>query len=541
MSVLYPLALGLIPITLGLLLLAYRQSFRGVKQLVPSLFFLSQLQIPLKKRSLTWPPKRYLLDALLLSIVILGIAGILFETKTNDHAIVIDSSLSMGARDAQGVSYFEKALKLSRELNGDRYVNQDGLKKVGTFSTAEFKAGFIRGEVNLESLSQYTTITILSDGPRDFPFSSRVTVRTVRDPTRESDPNLALVSASRTSTGTNVSLNIKNFNSQPSSGKALIENTSGKTISESFFTLEPREQRTVDLTVPQDQNYLTAKITFDDGKIDTIEADNRTPVIEARSQSLQLVSPNIDAAQLASMFGGISGFSFDGDQRLPAIVFGGAAMPADAPRAVFVLPTESNAINANTKIVIKEKTENAAVFVAVGSHPLSRYVPPSGVVLPQAWSIGWDQGVPLWLIQNGAVLTEGTVDGRPVVALGWNPFPVSPSSPTVQKVIAYNVLHWLTEGERPLTPAEVYSMAPEQGGISRETLSLGYQKIKNRMRAVAFYDKNESDGLPDSVSIIEPPASSDTNAKVPPVGILAGILLVLLVIERFYHVREVSP
>lgn len=124
-----PIVLALAaPIVIGSVVYAYLRRGRVKPQVVPTLFLLKALQGASRSRRRFFPPIRFFFELLLLSLLILGSAG-LYKVSTGDkYALVFDNSLSMATKTSQliGVENFtEKGRVLARQFLRDLPRNSE--------------------------------------------------------------------------------------------------------------------------------------------------------------------------------------------------------------------------------------------------------------------------------------------------------------------------------------------------------------------------------------------------------------------------------
>jgi hypothetical protein len=93
-----PALLVLIPAILAGLFYAYRRGGKGREIIVSTVFILRELAGVPKTRQKFWPPPRFFLELLCLLALVLAAAGISSQKFEDKFVILIDNSLSMGAR-----------------------------------------------------------------------------------------------------------------------------------------------------------------------------------------------------------------------------------------------------------------------------------------------------------------------------------------------------------------------------------------------------------------------------------------------------------
>ena len=157
-----PLFLIAFPVVLAFLLYIYRKTGPAKKVVIASTILLEQLtSFPsLKKRK--WPPPRILFDLLLLSLLVLGLAGLLKKNTSEQVVILIDNSFSMRAKfskNQQSVSLLELAreearLALNREYQGKYRWNVF----VTSPELASITGGYRSTAAALDSLKKIKTV-----------------------------------------------------------------------------------------------------------------------------------------------------------------------------------------------------------------------------------------------------------------------------------------------------------------------------------------------------------------------------------------------
>lgn len=97
-SLAWPLGLSLIPLTLAILVYAYRRRGRGQTHRIGSTFLLKKFARPYVARSKFSPPWRFFFEVLISLLLILAISQLFMLDSSKEVAIVIDNSFSSFAR-----------------------------------------------------------------------------------------------------------------------------------------------------------------------------------------------------------------------------------------------------------------------------------------------------------------------------------------------------------------------------------------------------------------------------------------------------------
>ncbi len=130
-----PWLLAGIPAALTFLVIAYRRSAYGNRVIVPTLFLLKHLQGQPTARRKFVPPLRFFFELLLLTLVALAAAGTYLTSSRRNIALVIDNSLSMGAKD-WGQTGSPNILAAALEGARDDLARLSGVARVKVYETS---------------------------------------------------------------------------------------------------------------------------------------------------------------------------------------------------------------------------------------------------------------------------------------------------------------------------------------------------------------------------------------------------------------------
>ena len=587
MGLLYPAGLFLLA-SIPLLVIAYMVRERPQRLIVSSVIAFRALgglkgDRPWGLPKLDW---MFFVEALILALAALALAGPYVVHRRSPIAVVLDNSAAMQALAHSGRPRFEEARdQLAAAL---RSVGSSG--EISVYSTAPLPRLIAGPLLSIAAAESALNRIALTDSPDDVgvversladlgsgkrfskllfggsrslspPFPDRIRAITIDD----SLPNFALGSfvLRRESLGTDVlhgRITIANFSSRATTLVVSIDGD-GKPVANAQARLEPREVGALDFPSLAPANSYRANLTPRDG----FELDNAAYATASAARSIEIlfVTPTPNDALSLNSLPGVHVLTqtpehYQPDQAAKAdLVIFEYTVPKDLPptNALLVMPPQGDPI------------------FRFSVYPASN-VQITGWKAPEALT----DGVNLKLLQpsrgeyfelhpwmeplisgsNGGLVLSGERQGHRFVAVGFNLFPYLGSKNLPMSLLTLNALSYLAglgadsagyrTGEPWLVPTGIVEivmpsgerLAVKGGTLFRGAVFQGIYKLigaggETTFRAVNLNDLAESDLESTTPLKIEPQAEGAASAK-PLTSVEAlsrYLILALLVISAF--------
>lgn len=467
-----PWFLATIPAALALLIYVFRVRGESRRTVVSSLFLLRELpQRPLGRRVFI-PPLQFWIELALFSTLALA-ASALFLTKRGEHvAILIDSSLSMGATttgssrldlmkdraradissapSSSSFSVFSGATRLTKRV-GEPVEKTRALQEVADV-TLSFARDSLQDHVNQLLLDPtFDTVWVYTDRPvENTSPSPRLTLTTAHRPSQPTH-NVWIQEIGRAPETKSPSLSVllKSTFKDPISVtlKTTCTGPRGESVQPpASVKVKPGETTKTLLPEPtQPWSYCHVRlISSDTFHTETLLADNDAWVTQEGSVSQVAVRSPLSPEQL-------------GLQKIPFIHVEQSNTKASSAASPEIIHRDS----------LKEPPAAAALLVAPpagplpwggsvaqpqaasitrwdDSHPIMRYVKPSLLSLPRASSLECPaSATPLIFSDRGALLCAGEFRGARYVISGVELFPFDGASSPTLSILLLNTLTWL--------------------------------------------------------------------------------------------------
>ena len=478
-----------LPLIAGLLLILYLIKGKQQRIIVSSLFLLKKITSTTTSKRIFNIERHYFFDLLILSLLLLGIAGIFLKNNPNS-IILIDNSFSMFKRLSSGESlYIDNAIdKVKLRLSGEGffskskiYVTSPVIEKIASISNLENKllaSGNTEDEIVYSEDQLERAIEILKkDAPdsniyvytdklvkenNEILRNNKIYIESVED-TNNIDENLNNISIKSilvSSTNRKINLTIKNWSNTLVNCELVCEEAiklSSKVELQSFYnkkiTLEPSSTQTINLEdIPN--SLLGGKClikSIDYGFNDILPADNIGFFSFQNTSSNILLISNYDSKLLNVENLGknivVKSQNQLNDNEL--IKYSGIiyhkVTPNSLPNKPFII------INPNDNQLFKTdpiKSENYFKISNWSSlNPILQYLDLNSLKINQATILKTpDWSYPILSIEQGNILFSGLVNGIKGSVVGFELLPFSAKENLAVSILTLNLLSW-TFGE----------------------------------------------------------------------------------------------
>jgi hypothetical protein len=466
------LAASILPALLTLALV-YRSRQSGKLVKLGSTFLLAKVTSPLQRQKVRLP-LRYFFEALIVLLMLLVASGIQFTRSTRTIAIVVDTSMSMGARVgdenqsvlalvsdlvAQDTADMRAAHFILAEWNDGLYVRSEN-----RLSRAELLGQLNQLQVQLAP-SQESALSgverlkagqvyVYTDAPIQFSESENSdTIVTARVPeSLKSSQNNIAISAVRTGTTPDqIEVQIQSFSAEPVS--SVLEVLTLTDADE--WQLGKREE----IQIPAGENVhhrisvqgpvglrLIPKVH------DALDVDNVAfYASQVAPQSLVFVSPDPDVRREVESLrvAGLSVLDPQAFQDVQDLQISGLLahrfMPQhfDGSRMVLVAPPE---LPTTLRFVEVRNEQDIPITSYEQGHSLLRYISPVGLQLGSALVFS---GIPrtrsLINSERGSLVFSTQVLGAETIVIGLELFPLESDAGAISAVMLLNAVSWLRE------------------------------------------------------------------------------------------------
>ena len=459
------------PLALGLLVYIFRIRGSSDKTVVSTLFLLKELPQRPQGRKTFIPPLQFWLELLLFVSLSLAAANLISTKKGRHVAILLDSSLSMGALASQGTRFEEAKTRATRDIadsststsftvfSGSTYLEKlsseptDKTRAKEQIETLALSQGAdsLQDQINqLVNDPSYEALWIYTDHPIDSPPQSpRIVVSSSHQKTR-SDHNVWIQEVSRsTSSGSEQLLVAVRSTLQKSFAATIKTLCSSRSISRELpstaVNIQPLQRTTVIITpLPETWDYCQLTISSPlSTHTESIHIDNEAWVTKDQNLSRVTLQSPLTPEQL-------------GLTKIPLITITSTNQPANLNDPLIIHRQSLNARPTAAALLVMPPVgplpwggsveESAAIRIARwdDSHPIMRYVKPSLLSVPEAKVLRCPPSAqPILFSERGPLLCAGESRGVRYAISGIELFPFDGAKSPTLSILVLNTLTWL--------------------------------------------------------------------------------------------------
>lgn len=468
-----PWMLLAIPAAVSLLVYIFRVRGTAQSAVVSSLLFLKELPRRPIGRKVFVPPLQFWLELAILVLLILAASGLLLTRSGKHVAVVVDSSLSMGALYGSGGTRLEQAkriasLDLTRASDSTNYTVLSSTNELTPLSAAHDSSSdaltavkSVTQSYRADALSEhvqsllldpmYDAVWVYTDRElQGGPPSSRLIVNQL--PVEPATQTNAWIKDVQKKGGDMLSVSIGYGGSTPRD--ALVDGecynagaTSASKIAPRTVRLTPQESATTELVVPKSSwTYCRVHVRLQDASLfDSLPLDNEGWIAHTvPSSSIRVVGP-LAPEQLGLV-------------TIPSMTFTTArAEPGEEPPTIYHRQSPSIAPTNATLVVmppagelpwggsvLEKESKGSEITRWDDSHPLLAYVKPALITLRDARILECPpSATPILFSASGAVACAGEDRGARYVITGFELFPFDGSKNPTMSILTLNIFKWL--------------------------------------------------------------------------------------------------
>ena len=468
-----PWLLLALPCALGFLVYIFRVRGSSNQTIVSSLIFLKSLPLRPVGRKTFIPPLQFWLELAIISLLILATAG-LFTTRSGKHiAIVIDSSLSMGALYGTGGTRLDQAKRMAAHD-----IAQTPTASFSVFSSSnellplsESHEGSFDAATTVQSTPQtyrqdalqahvaslvndptFDAVWVYTDHELLNPTASRRLVPNSLpiDPSAQTNAWIQSLRADSAESLTSITSEVGYVGATDRS--AILDGACFDSKGAQLFTLSPQtlllsrgHSSQVTMTTPKTTwSYCNVHVRLQDASLfDSLPLDNEGWVAHRSAQgSIALHSAlSAQALGLSSLpTWSISADSGD-SKNSPAIYH--RVTPSELPTApsLVVLPPTGSLPWGGASL---SDTDSREVSRWDESHPILTYVKPSLLVLSDIRPLDCPPtATPILFSSRGPLMCAGESFGARYVISGFELFPFEGKKNPTMSVLTLNIFKWL--------------------------------------------------------------------------------------------------
>jgi len=498
-----------IPCAVGFLIYIFRVRGTASQAVVSSLLFLKELPRRPVGRKTFVPPLQFWLELAILALLILAASG-LYLTRSGKHvAIVVDSSLSMGALYGAGGTRLDQAKRIaaldierapssttytvfssSKELSPLSQPNESPADAITTLQGAQQSYRPDALQQHLTSLvgePLYDAVWVYTDRELEgSPPSQRLIINQIPlDPATSTNAWIQGIQVEGTDI---IRVKIGYGGASPKDGVVdgeCFEGTSHSSVKLSPKTvkLTPHEGTTTILTpVRADWSYCRVHIKLQDASLfDALPIDNEGWITRASSEpTVHLVSAlspdQLGLAKIKTV--AVSADGTKGDAaKLPTIYH--RTLPSTLPKTSTLVVLPSPGALPWGGSVLNQDARGKDVTRWDSSHPVLQYVNPSLVTFPEVRPLECPpSSTPILFSAVGPIACAGEEKGARYLVTGFEIFPFEGSKDPTVSIFTLNAFKWLflssgttTVGELPMRLTLPQSIT-EAGYIHPKNLTL---------------------------------------------------------------------
>ena len=571
-----------IPSAIGFLVYIFRVRGTANHAVVSSLLFLKELpRRPIGRKTFV-PPLQFWLELAILILLVLAVSGLYLARSGKHVAIIVDSSLSMGALYGAGGTRLDQAKRIatldieraptattytvfssSKELSSLSQPNESATDAITTLQGATQSHRPDALQQHLASLvgdSHYDAVWVYTDRALEgyHPSQHLIINQIPLDPSTSTN---AWIQGVQLEGADVIKVRIGYGGSSPKDGVVDGECFEGPSngpvkLSPKTVKLTPYQGTATTLTpVRADWSYCRVHIKLQDASLfDALPIDNEGWITRASSEpSVRLVS-SLSAQQLGlSKVRTISVSTEDSEEdskNLPTIYHRALppTIPTTASLVVFPpagrLPWGGAALN--------QTPQSKEVTRWDSSHPVLQYVNPSLVTFPEVRPLECPpSATPILFSAVGPIACAGEEKGARYLITGFEIFPFEGSKNPSISIFTLNAFKWLFQNSAATTVGELPMRLPlpesvtEAGYVHPENLNLklegssiapvapGIVQLQDddgeeRYLALNSFEDKESNLSQRSTLAVPPPApKAPASSNAPTSRSLISILAVL--------------
>ena len=520
-----------IPCAIGFLVYIFRVRGTAHQAVVSSLLFLKELPRRPVGRKTFVPPLQFWLELGILILLLLAVAGLYLARSGKHIAVVVDSSLSMGALYGAGGTRLDQAKRIatldierapasttytifasSKELTPLSQPNESSTDALTTLQGTRQSHRPDALQQHLASLvgnPHYDAVWVYTD--RDLEKSQpsqRLIVNQVPlDPSTSTNAWIHGIQLEGTD-----ALKVQLGYGGTSTKEALVEGecfqnpaSAAVKLSPKTARLTPHEVTTTTLTSPQaDWSYCRVHIKLQDASLfDALPIDNEGWVTRASSEpSVHLVS-SLSPDQLGLTKVKAIAVSVDDQNgaatKLPTIYH--RVSPPSVPTTPTLVVLPPGGALPWGGAALDQGAQRKEVTRWDGSHPLLQYVNPSLVIFPEVRPLECPpSAAPILFSSVGPIACAGEEKGTRYLITGFELFPFEGSKNPTMSIFTLNAFKWLFQSSGATTIGELPVRIPlpesviEAGYVQPENLKLKLEGASIEPLVPGIVQLEEQDG-----------------------------------------------
>lgn len=505
-----------IPCAVGLLVYIFRVRGTAQQAVVSSLLFLKELPRRPVGRKTFVPPLQFWLELAILTLLLLATAGLFFTHSGKHVAVIIDSSLSMGALYGSGGTRLEQAkriatLDINRSATARAYSVFSSATELAPLSAA--RDGTSAAITAIQSATQSHRADSLQDHIASMladPSYDAVWVYTDRElQTGSPSPRLVvntlpvepatqtnawIKGVQRTNDGT---LTVLLGYGGASQRDALVDgecydggsNVSQK-ISPQKVTLTPNEQATTSLKPPRSAwEYCRVHVRLQDASLfDSLPLDNEGWVVNTSSAPSIRVVSSLTPQQLG--LSKIPKTSFttetnESSRQAPTIFH--RQLPSQKPTTPSLAVRPPAGPLPWGGDVSAQTLQSREITRWDASHPILAYVNPSLVTLPEVHALDCPTtSTPILFSTAGPIACAGEDTGARYLITGFEIFPFDGGTNPTISIFTLNAFKWLFQSSQGSATGSLPTTLPVAENVtSAEYLQPNTSELSMKGRTVS--------------------------------------------------------
>jgi hypothetical protein len=498
-----------IPCAIGFLVYIFRVRGTAHQAVVSSLLFLKELPRRPVGRKTFVPPLQFWLELAILTLLLLAVSGVYLARSGKHIAVVVDSSLSMGALYGAGGTRLDQAKRIatldieraptsttytifasSKDLTPLSQPNESATDAITTLQGARQSHRPDALQQHLASLAldpHYDAVWVYTDREleRSQPSQRLIVNQIPLDPSTSTNAWIQGIQVEGTD-----ALKVKLGYGGTSPKEALVEGecfqnptSASMKLSPKTARLTPDEVTTTTLTPPKaDWSYCKVHIKLQDASLfDALPIDNEGWVTRASSEpAVHLVSSftpeQLGLAKVKAITVSVDEQK-EGATKLPTIYHRGSPSTVPTTPTLVVLPPAGAFPWGGSALA--QGAQRKEVTRWDGSHPVLQYVNPSLVTFPEVRPLECPpSGTPILFSSVGPIACAGEEKGARYLITGFELFPFEGAKNPTMSIFTLNAFKWLFQSSGATTIGELPMRIPlpesvtEAGYVQPENLKL---------------------------------------------------------------------
>ena len=498
-----------IPCALGFLVYIFRVRGTANQAVVSSLLFLKELpRRPIGRKTFV-PPLQFWLELAILSLLVLAVSGLYLARSGNHIAIIVDSSLSMGALYGAGGTRLDQAKRIAtldierapasttytifasskdliplsqnHESSTDAITTVQGARQSHRPDALQQHLASLLGDSHYDGVWVYTDREVERHQP-----SQRLIVNQI--PLDPSTSTNAWIQGIHLEGTHSIKVKLGYGGSAPKDGVVEGECFESPTsaplkLQSKIVRLTPHEGTTTTLTpVRSEWSYCRVHIKLEDAALfDALPIDNEGWITRSSSEpTVRLVSA-LSADQLGLTTIKTIAISADDktadSKKLPTIYHRVSPSVIPTTPSLVVFPPGGALPWGGT--VLSQSARGKEVTRWDASHPVLQYVNPSLVTFPEVHPLECpSSATPILSASVGPIACAGEERGVRYLITGFELFPFEGAKNPTISIFTLNVLKWLYHSSGTTTVGDLPIRLPlpesvtEAGYIHPENLKL---------------------------------------------------------------------